>query len=185
LGDPLVVIVDRAAVERGDTGSALRVLSRLLDSPETIRLYRENVDIAFHGYDHDRRELFEIPEVRNFVAALDAAFPYWLYFFTRQSAGLQAVAACFLPPYLKPEAQHKRWSQGLGELIEHRWGPALIQLGEVVGLREEEATRMLTEGARYLMEGPSSGIPLRDYLTHAVFARPLPAIRSFCPRMFE
>jgi len=38
---------------------------------------------APNGYDHDARELFEIPEVREYNALLDNEFPYWLFFLTR------------------------------------------------------------------------------------------------------
>lgn len=49
--DPLVVVVDRSDVEMGDIQPTVRVLSRLLADAETVREYRERVDIAFHGYD--------------------------------------------------------------------------------------------------------------------------------------
>ena len=156
-GDPLVVVVDRQDVERSDTSAVLRVLKGLLDAPSTAKQYRERVDIAFHGYDADHRELFEIPEVRQFVVELDVGFPYWLYFMTRQSTGLQAVAFCFLPPYLTANAQRAIWPQRLGELIERRWGPALGHIGGYVGLREEEVTRMLADSGHYFLEGPRLG----------------------------
>ena len=151
---PLVIVVARSDVDKQDISAVVAVFKRLLESVETARLLRERVDISFHGYDADRRELFEIPEVRQFVASLDRSFPYWLYFLTRHSTGLQAIAFCFLPPYLTAEAQRSIWPQRLGELIERRWGPALAQIGAQVGLEDEEVTRMLADSAHYFLEGP-------------------------------
>ena len=94
--EPLVVIVRRHDVEAGNTASTLRVLSRLLAGVATVREYRERVDIAFQGYDTDSRELFEIPEVRRFVAALDDSFPYWLYFLVRFTGGHAGCRAEYL-----------------------------------------------------------------------------------------
>ena len=37
------------------------------------------VRFAIHGYDRDRRELFEIPEVRLFLRELSAEWPYFFY----------------------------------------------------------------------------------------------------------
>jgi len=68
LPDFLLVVVSKQDVLAANTEPTLQVLSQLLVSAETVRRYRERVDIAFHGYETDHRELFEIPEVRSFVA---------------------------------------------------------------------------------------------------------------------
>jgi hypothetical protein len=158
--EPLVVIVRRHDVEAGNTASTLRVLSRLLAGVATVREYRERVDIAFQGYDTDSRELFEIPEVRRFVAALDDSFPYWLYFLTRESTGLQALAFCFLPPYLTEEAQRTIWPQRLAELVGRRWGPAFADLAAKTGWSEADAAHMLATAGHYFLEGPRRGFDI-------------------------
>jgi hypothetical protein len=51
--------------------AALAILIRGQSEPGSMHMaaaYR--VDIVWHGYDHDRRELSAIPEVRNFVYQL-------------------------------------------------------------------------------------------------------------------
>ncbi len=158
--DPLVVIVSRRDVEAGNTESTLGVLSRLLSDVTTVREYRERVDIAFHDYDADRRELFEIPAVRGFVAKLDDSFPYWLYFLTRGSPGLQALAFCFLAPYLTEEAQRTIWPQRLTELMERRWAPALADLAGKAGWSEAGVNHMLSKAGHYFLEGPRRGFDL-------------------------
>lgn len=158
--DPLIVVVSRQDVEEKQIEPTLRVLSRLLTDVSTVREYRERVDIAFHGYDGDSREPFEIPEVRRFVARLDDSFPYWLYFLSRESTGLQALAFCFLPPYLTQQAQRTIWPQRLTELVERRWAPALTDLAAKAGWSEADVDQLLATAGHYFLEGPRRGFDL-------------------------
>jgi hypothetical protein len=75
----LIVIVGRDEVESGLPSTTLACLEGLVASPTRALSLCECVDIAFHGYDDDGRELWEIPDVRRFVSALDDRFPFWLY----------------------------------------------------------------------------------------------------------
>ena len=59
---------------------AEKTISGVLADKETIERFRGRVDLAFHGYSNDPRELYEMPEVRRFCAKLDDAFPFWFYF---------------------------------------------------------------------------------------------------------
>lgn len=148
--DSLAVVVSRDDVEKEDVTPTLNVLKRLLENVRIVRHYRNKVDLGFHGYDEDPRELDEIEEVRRFIAMLDACFPYWLYFLTKYGTGLQAVALCSLPPQLAPDAQ----PQALFELIERRWRPALVELASNAGWSSAEIDGMLTEAAQYFGNGP-------------------------------
>ena len=42
-------------------------LSRVLADRNSVQRYRGRVDLSFHGYSSDPRELYEIPEVRKFL----------------------------------------------------------------------------------------------------------------------
>lgn len=150
-----MLVVSRRAVEGGDITEVLPALTRLLASPDLARGYRRQVDIAFHGYDNDPRELFEITEVRSFVYALDAEFPYWLYFLTLGGFGLQAIAFCFLPPFLTEEGRRKEWGPRLTALVESRWGPALAALASQLGHSDSDVDQMLATAGHYFIEGPA------------------------------
>jgi hypothetical protein len=93
--DPVVVLVSRAEVEANDISSPLNALRTLTQSVATAREFCERVDIAFHGYDQDSRELFEIPEVRNFVHRLDEQFPFWLFFYPNAISDYNACCFAF------------------------------------------------------------------------------------------
>lgn len=92
--DRLFVVVDRTDVESGDVSRAATALLRALGTRETIERLRGRVDVVFHGYSDDSRELYEIPEVRRFCAELDGAFPYWFYFLSAEGVTLGVIACC-------------------------------------------------------------------------------------------
>lgn len=150
---PIVIVISRDEVERQDLSGPLAALRHLLTSRDTIRDHKTNVDVAFHGYDQTREELFEIPSVRNYVHALDAQFPFWLYFLSRKLLGLQCLAYCHLPPFLTPEAKLEWHPPKLAELIEKRWGPALFEICSAAGCEEAEAEALLDSALRYFKAG--------------------------------
>ena len=92
--DRLFVVVDRTEVEAGDVSRVATALLRGLAHRETIERLRGRVDVAFHGYSDDPRELYEIPEVRLFCAELDGKFPYWFYFLSTEGVTLEVIACC-------------------------------------------------------------------------------------------
>jgi hypothetical protein len=147
-------VVTRSQVEANDPASVLRALRALVASPDVARQCFESVDIAFHGYNAVREELFEIPEVREFVYALDAQFPYWLFFLDKSALGLQCLAYCFLPPFLTAEARQQIHRERLAELLSSRWFPAMNQICEWVGFNEEEIEALTNRSVDYLFGGP-------------------------------
>lgn len=152
--DPLIVVVSKNEVLSGDISPALSTLKKLIESPEVARSYREKVDIAFHGYDNNPNELFEIPEVRDYVYKLDEQFPFWLYFLSKKYLGLQALLLCFLPPFLKEEAKQRIFPERIDNLLTNRWFPALNHIGEFVGMDENENKAITERTIQYIVNGP-------------------------------
>ena len=92
--DWLRVVVDRTEVEALDVSRTAAILSRVVADRKAVERHRERVDLAFHGYSNDPRELYDIPEVRDFCAKLDDAFPYWFYFLSTEGVTLGVIACC-------------------------------------------------------------------------------------------
>lgn len=92
--EPIVIVIPREVVEGGDPTPVLQGLTVFARSavlaPQALGIMR----VGFGGYDTDARELWEIPEVRHFVADLDNQFPYWFYFADLQDESLAALAFC-------------------------------------------------------------------------------------------
>jgi hypothetical protein len=156
IGEPFVIVISRDEVEGRVPPTSPQALMTCLSPPERARQLCGNLDIAFHGYDNDRRELFEIPEVRDFVSELDSQFPFWLYFLTRGGSGLQCIMLCLMPPYLTEAAQQTVHLRRLTDLLSTRWFPAMNHICEVVGFSEEKIESLSEGVVDYFFDGPSS-----------------------------
>ena len=154
LFDFVHIVVSRSEVEAVDTSAPLAALNQLISTEESIRDFRQRVNISFHGYENTREELFEIPEVRSYVHALDAKFPYWLYFLSLDCEGLQCLALCYLPPYLTEEARQRIHPERLADLIDRRWGPALNQICAASKMSEQDTDLLLMDTIEYFKNGP-------------------------------
>lgn len=151
--DLLYVVVSKEDVLSGNTLSTIDVLKQLTRSPDDALKWRERVDIVFDGYNDTQWELFEIPEVRNFVYRLDEAFPFWLFFLSKARFGLQCIMLCFLPPFLKPEAKTTMFPERIGRLLEDRWLPAMNHVCAFVGMNNNEIEQMTDRVIEYIRSG--------------------------------
>ena len=155
--DPLVLVISRTEVECGETSSAIGLLKELTRSPEVARSFHNKVDIVFHGYDQESRELFEIPEVRNFVYQLDEQFPFWLFFLSKRHIGLTCLLLCFLPPSLTDQARARIFPEHINKLLSSRWFPAMNHLCEFVGMSKVEIEQLTHRVVEYINTGPLEG----------------------------
>ena len=154
--DPFVIVVARDEVEGRVAPTSVESLKSCLSTPERARSFFERLDIAFHGYDDDTRELFEIPEVRNFVSRLDDQFPFWLFFLTKEGLGLQCIMLCLMTPYLTDEAKRTVLPERLNELLSKRWFPAMNQICMVAGFSERQIEDLSDAVGSYFVNGPQT-----------------------------
>ncbi|MBF0235186.1 MAG: chlororespiratory reduction 6 domain-containing protein [Desulfamplus sp.] len=147
------IVVTKDDVLSGDISKTLSCLNHFIKSPEVARSYMEKVDIAFYGYNNDPRELYEIPEVRNYVNKLDEQFPYWLYFFSKKYLGLQAILLCLLPTYWKEQSKRAIVIKKIEEVLFNRWFVALNEIDDFIG-RDDEVNQAITERTiEYVLNG--------------------------------
>lgn len=149
--DFLAIVVDRKDVERCDIGSTLLILNRLLEDREVVQRFRNRVDLAFHGYDEDRRELHEIEEVRRFAAELDKKFPFWFYFLSLNSDTLFVLLLC-LCRYSKNQNNAMNLDKDETErfLVEHF--EAINWLFQTYHLGEDDKERLSEQVMVYLRQ---------------------------------
>ena len=150
---PFVIVVSKEEVLARDIQPALALLKRLLESPEIARKYKENVDIAFHGYDDTTWELFEIEPVREYVNLLDNEFPFWLYFLSKEYLGLQCIIHCFLPPFLTDEGKRKIFPERIGKYLMNRGFPAMNHICQYAGCSEDEIEELTERAMQYIETG--------------------------------
>lgn len=85
---PTFVLLEiaRDNIEAGRVSSAL--VYALTDSREHLLAYHESISFSISGYDHDPRELPEIPEVRRFMSQLAQEWPHWIWFLLRGAGSI-------------------------------------------------------------------------------------------------
>ncbi|MEA1052471.1 chlororespiratory reduction 6 domain-containing protein [Lamprobacter modestohalophilus] len=76
----LAVEITRESVERCDIQPLLGKLELLSEDAHSALHWEGKLTFYFGGWDRDRRETAEIPEIRAYFAALTAEWPYWLHF---------------------------------------------------------------------------------------------------------
>lgn len=89
----LVLDLSRREIESGNVASALERLMVMADTRESALRYRESLLFQVSGYETDRRELPEIPEVRTFFDALSREWPHWLWFLHRGVGAIPLLLA--------------------------------------------------------------------------------------------
>lgn len=76
----VVMLITRQEVDELNIGSAVDRLLEMSDHPERAASFAGSVVFSIDGFNEDRRELYEVPAVRDYFKALDEAWPLMGYF---------------------------------------------------------------------------------------------------------
>ena len=87
VSEPVVLLISRREVEAADIASVLSRLKPFLASREEAWRYRGQMTLVVDGYNHDPRELADVPEVRTLLRKLEASWPHWACSRRRLAAG--------------------------------------------------------------------------------------------------
>lgn len=103
-------------------------LERIQATTDLIIHLKNKVDISFNGYDFDNRELFEIPEVKEWVLELFEKSNCWPYLMAMDDIGgfMKTAFLCHLKTLKKNKAEKGKFSvdyekQEVIEFIELNW----------------------------------------------------------------
>ena len=92
--DPIYLVFSRDQVEAHDISEPLQVLRQLTGNPEKAVAACGRISLVIDGYNADPRELFEIPEVRRYIKAIDDLWPYWFFFLSQADDSIKIVESC-------------------------------------------------------------------------------------------
>jgi hypothetical protein len=92
--EPIYLVFSRDQIESDDISEPLQALRQLAGNPEKAVAASGRISIVIDGYDADPRELFEIPEVRRYIKALDEMWPYWFFFLSQADDSIKVVESC-------------------------------------------------------------------------------------------
>jgi hypothetical protein len=96
--DSVQLIIPRNSIEKLDYSELNGFLEKCLETPEALYKSHSILDVFIEGYDEDTRELYEIPEVVNWVnKSIYRGMP-WFYFLTPydESQGLHLIMLCYI-----------------------------------------------------------------------------------------
>ena len=92
--EPVVLLISRREVEQADIPSVLSRLKVFLATREDAWRYHGQMTLVVDGYNHDPRELVDIPEVRSLLRRLEAEWPYWAFFFNQVDDSIKLLLSC-------------------------------------------------------------------------------------------
>ena len=92
--DPIYLVFSRDQVEAHDISEPLQVLRQLTGNPEKAVGACGRISLVIDGYNADPRELFEIPEVRRYIKAIDDLWPYWFFFLSQADDSIKILESC-------------------------------------------------------------------------------------------
>jgi hypothetical protein len=88
------LVISHDDVLNCDIKELAEILNGILESRQNVIDGRGMIALSFDGYEDDPRDVWDISEIRRYVAALDAAFPYWFYFLHPKADTLRVLCLC-------------------------------------------------------------------------------------------
>ncbi len=93
--DPVLLMISRRQVEQQDLASVLDGLKLFTATREDAWRYRGQMCLVVDGYNHDPRNLVDIPEVRSLLKGLGSEWPYWGFFFNQVDDSIKILGSCY------------------------------------------------------------------------------------------
>lgn len=160
-------IIDREEVKALNVSSIRNFLDRILSTKELAAHCQGIIEISFHGYGDDPRELYEIPEMRRYIPIFVKALPE-LFFFAytgERSFTLSTIALCLSTVEVqsrKPNKENKIRvefsTKEIADLLDSHF-PWLNTMTEWLNMPIEENKRISFEVVRSLgLEVPEENV---------------------------
>lgn len=91
--------VDKSEIKEKNYTGFTTLLKRITASNELIKELKGKLSFVIFGYEDDKRELYQIEEVRNWIKEIIPLFKYWAYFLymteeTKNMIGLRILQLC-------------------------------------------------------------------------------------------
>jgi len=92
--EPVYLVLSREQVESSDQQEPMAFLQHIVSSTDTAMEFMGRVSLIVDGYNDDARELFEVPEVRRYLKALDDQWAYWFFFLSQADDSIKILESC-------------------------------------------------------------------------------------------
>ena len=159
--DPVDFVITRQRIDDMDVESSLEFLRSLVpvEQPEHAWAYKGRLSLMISGYDSDTRELYEISEVCRYLRALDAEWPFWLFFLNQADESIKVVAMCLASTTEVARGAAHVDPESLKHFLERGFA-AVNYLFDTYGFPESE-NEALSMGVTQILEN-SMIVPDRD-----------------------
>jgi hypothetical protein len=145
-----MMAVTKEMIDENDTDSLLNILVDCYSSKDAARANFESFSIYVDGYNDDPRDLWEIPEVKEYFRNIDARFPYWLFFFDKANPSVLVILECIL------DFDYMDKKSSVMSLLDSRWLPAMGMACEVARMTNAQTKELHERVSRYFTDGPFS-----------------------------
>lgn len=92
--EPVYLVLSRQQVESDDRQETMAFLQHIVANPDHALEFMGRVSLIVDGYNDDARELFEIPEVRHYLKALDDQWANWFFFLSQADDSIKILESC-------------------------------------------------------------------------------------------
>lgn len=76
----LFILAGKGNIKEMNYQPLIDLISRICSNKHHFSKFRENIEIGIHGFDNDRRELYQIPEIKNWITKIFNNVPGLTYF---------------------------------------------------------------------------------------------------------
>ena len=102
------------------------------------------ISIGFSGYMGDAREVFEVPEICDFLHKLDEKFPFWFYVITLKTDCLKTLTYCLTGAEMVDYGTVKRDNVRIAKFMENHY-ISLNYLGEKTNIDTDPVSYAVTD----------------------------------------
>ncbi len=142
----VILSVSRDLIEKGDTAPIASALTDMVSTREKAAAFRQRVGVMVEGYDTDPRELWQVPQARQFFRRLFEQCPFVMFLSHPEGALLKLFAACWIyEDGMTEEVEQQRMSELL-----HRAFYGLNGLNHTIMLSEEQNREICMAAAKVL-----------------------------------
>lgn len=141
------VIITKNDIDNGNIEEVYNRFARWM-SPDIVAEMKQNIHMSICGYGTDIRELYEIPEVREFIKKLDRKFPYWFYLLSTEDEALRIISLCYCNAEKISQSEF-RFDEELFVDFSKVHFQAMNKIIRYIGESEKEATEMFNSLQKY------------------------------------
>ena len=141
--------IPQETIQNCDTSEYVALLNVITNSIQSFEEAYQKYVFLVSGYDDDHRELYQIPEVVEFITALNSELPFWLYFVnTSDKRFFSWMIACLCQSMSLDQDDETIYADfnadAYNELIETQFNN-IVKLMSRLGLGESIQKKVLNE----------------------------------------